>query len=258
MPIYGREKVHHMVRSILPSTKRKSAKEGKDRLHRQNRRRSSHNLNQYRGYASDVIEDYLDDSTDLLYWVDPHNNDWDNIVWERRAADKLTHFENWAYEITKHLPVEDRFSKIAGMVPNGVIGNHALSHLDFLKPPRRQRYRFRMYTDEELMMPFRRIRRAYYRQGQQEIRQQRIELWACLYEIHRNDRERNKLNEYMIANCHDEVIRVYNRETYRYDIKLIKRHPPVTMNGYHNFNKFFIAIEKDRYYWDLVIKYFDI
>jgi hypothetical protein len=121
-----------MQRSILPSTARKAARDDKRAVVHVNRRGNTHRMAKYKGPAG-YVEDLWDDGERLTYWPGPHIADYGEIIWGRRNHDKLAHFETWAYERTKHLRPEDRYSKISGLLPNGVIGNHALSHLDFLK-----------------------------------------------------------------------------------------------------------------------------
>lgn len=51
-------------------------------------------------------------------------------VGERRAADKLAHFERWAVLISKDIPEYDaRMAKMRALLPKGLIGNHAMSHI---------------------------------------------------------------------------------------------------------------------------------
>lgn len=157
--IYGREKVRQMQRSILPSTARKAARDNKRALVHRNRRGSSHVLTKYKGPASHVL-DICDDGEVLTYWETPNRHDYGEMIYERRSHDKLAHFEMWAYERTKHLRLEDRYSKISGLLPNGLIGDHALSHLEFLQPPHAAEY-WRYRECDYYGLPTR-LRRKYY------------------------------------------------------------------------------------------------
>lgn len=47
----------------------------------------------------------------------------------RRAADKLNHFIRWAESITHEVPIEQRIAAVRGHLPEGLIGEHAVSHL---------------------------------------------------------------------------------------------------------------------------------
>lgn len=135
MPIYGRQKHLEMARSLLPSKNRKTARKAKTALHRKNRRFVDSNLNTYRGYASDLIEDYYDDEFHHTFNAEPHRSDFgrsygNDIVYERRLGDKLAHFEVWAYHKTKHLRPEDRMSYLRSIIP-GMMGSfHAMSHVE--------------------------------------------------------------------------------------------------------------------------------
>lgn len=120
---YGDEKRREMARSILPSTRRKSAR---DEL-REVKQRNRHQIRQALRKVLRHEEYEADDDVDLNYY--PYEKI-SYIVSERRAADKLGHFEKWAIEITKD--IEDpstRLSYMRSILPQGLIGEHALSHL---------------------------------------------------------------------------------------------------------------------------------
>lgn len=158
--IYGKAKVRTMQRSILPSSARKGARDDKRALIHRNRRSNRHAMTKYRGPAPHV-EEVWEDGEQLTYWETPLHHDYGEIIFARRNNDKLAHFEMWAYKRTLHLRVEDRYSKMAGILPNGVIGNHALSHLDFLKPPHpRWSYGMRDYSGLDQGLPSQ-LRKSY-------------------------------------------------------------------------------------------------
>lgn len=52
-----------------------------------------------------------------------------HVVWRRRAADKVNPFQRWARAVTADLPREQRLTHVRGVLPQGLIGEHALSHL---------------------------------------------------------------------------------------------------------------------------------
>lgn len=120
---YGDEKVRQMARSILSSTRRKGARDDLRIIKKRSRSRIRQEL---RHVLRD--EDYeADDDVDLLYYPDEQIR---RVVWERRAADKLAHFERWAIEVTRDIPEPDgRLAAMRGMLPKGLIGDHAISHL---------------------------------------------------------------------------------------------------------------------------------
>ena len=113
-----------MARSILPSKSRPPGK-----LIKKAKRANRH-----------AIKNEL---TQLTKDVSRHGDEWDNIVdlhaypdaeinalvsW-RRGGDKINHFERWAIAITKELPQQDRLSYMRAILPDGLIGDHAMSHL---------------------------------------------------------------------------------------------------------------------------------
>jgi hypothetical protein len=93
--LYGDHKVRDMARSILPLTRDPSLWE-------------------------DGAEDERDHS----------HGEIEGMVSRRRGADKLNHFERWAVELTREMPVEARLGYLAGVLPPGLIGEHAMSHLE--------------------------------------------------------------------------------------------------------------------------------
>lgn len=243
MPIYGHEKTRTMVRSVLPSRARKDAKRRKDGLHRQNRHVVDNSLRTLRGVASDVIDDYEGDDFDYEYWDEPHRNNWggwDDIVYDRRAADHLNHFQRWAYNTTKHLPKQNRFHTIEAKL-GGALGTHAMSHLSWLKYDP-------LHPDEDLS-PFWR-RNGYWNDSYREfIKKRNDALEKALRDIAHNDKARNKFNDYMRKHAsydmYYEEVRMYtttfhSRTNYAYDKKLEKREfrGARTLNGYHDVTKF--------------------
>ncbi len=51
------------------------------------------------------------------------------FVGRRRSSDKLNHFERWAVERTRDLSFPARLGHLKALLPGGLIGEHALSHL---------------------------------------------------------------------------------------------------------------------------------
>lgn len=120
---YGDAKVKTMARSLLPSRRRKGAREDKRLAHRHHRRQVSERLGQLRWC------DYDDFIPSVV-----HNNNWriHEIKWERRAADNVSAVERWAEALTKDVPKGERVPFMKGLLPDNLIGRHALTHLDFL------------------------------------------------------------------------------------------------------------------------------
>ncbi len=131
-------KTHDMCRSILPSTKRGRARRAKADLHRSNRRRAEMQTHVYRGYSNEVIDLYEERGDELDWWIGTHVFDYGELIGDRRLADKLNHFERWAYTITRNIDPYQRYWYMKAMLPDNLIGRHALSHLYWMDP--RNRY----------------------------------------------------------------------------------------------------------------------
>lgn len=118
---YGKDKSRQMGRSILPSARRKGAREDLAAVKRKNRTNIRQALKKIDPFEPDDFE------ADLNFYPDHEIN---YIRRDRRAADKLAHFERWAEKITAHLPTEERLGAMKAKLPPGLIGDHAMSHLE--------------------------------------------------------------------------------------------------------------------------------
>ena len=126
--LHGPAKRHQMARSILPSRARRSAREDLRSIHRRHRSAVAQRLR--RDIAVRHAEpDDLFDLGDHTRYPDHEIRD---VVRARRDADTLNHFERWAVAVTRHLPVEDRLPTLRAWLPDGLIGAHALTHLERL------------------------------------------------------------------------------------------------------------------------------
>ncbi len=132
----NKSKAFEMSRSILPSTARKMARDRKRAIQHRNRSVVRDQLTPSRGRGGDwLMEFYEDDERDLLDIITPRCDDgWDTCVSERREADKLNHFVRWAKKITDHLDQDEKMDYIRPLLPDGLIGDHAASHLWALEP----------------------------------------------------------------------------------------------------------------------------
>lgn len=124
---YGDEKVRDMMRSLLPSTSRRTSRENAASVKRRNRRRTRQALAEWKGWTDPYeftghIYDY-GDTPAVRYSIK-------DVMWERRDADNTAAFIRWATAKTKHLddPFE-RYAAIKKLTPDNLIGRHALSHL---------------------------------------------------------------------------------------------------------------------------------
>lgn len=134
--IYGEEKVRTMARSILPATNRKDARTTAAAIKRTNRRRTRQALHDWKRHADPYdyeghILDYGEPCGGASHW-DAHTIK--EAMWDRRQHDKLSHMVKWAIEYTAHLDdPEDRYMLMKKVLPDNLIGRHALSHLDYLE-----------------------------------------------------------------------------------------------------------------------------
>ncbi len=128
---YGPEKARQMARSILPSTRRKGARESATLLKRATRRNARASLRDWATYTDPwAYEGHIFDYDEPGCGGGGFHEDIKQIMWDRRLGDKLGAFLWWAPVVTAHLDCpEDRYMHIKSMLPNNLIGRHALSHL---------------------------------------------------------------------------------------------------------------------------------
>jgi hypothetical protein len=119
---YGEEKVRQMARSILPSTWRVSARKSLRAIKQRHRAMVRQELR------------LLDEDNEPRDSFNPRgypSGEIAFVVRERRGADKLGHFEKWAVEVTAGIAeVDGRRATMRAMLPKGLIGDHAMSHLE--------------------------------------------------------------------------------------------------------------------------------
>lgn len=114
-----------MARSILPSRWRSAGRE-KARVKRAARRQ----LSTVMAFLSNDPEAW--DDVDGVY--ESSDREVRGVVNRRRSSDKVNPFIRWATETTKHLPKDSRVRHLRGVLPKGLIGDHALVHLTRLEP----------------------------------------------------------------------------------------------------------------------------
>lgn len=131
--LYGDDKPLEMARSILPSTARRMAREDKRYVHSRRRQAVRDELHFYEGQrVEDVVEVEPEEVAPPKVGRRRSKAESDVMYnrFERRAADKLAHFERWAQRITEGVPVEEQMDYMRRLLPdNGIIGAHAMSHL---------------------------------------------------------------------------------------------------------------------------------
>ncbi|NOK09734.1 hypothetical protein [Corallococcus exercitus] len=120
--IHSDEKVRQMARSLLPSKNREASREARARIHRAARQEVRQELAQWLQF-----KDLEEDVPPLAPWERPEISQ--QVYW-RRAGDKVNSFIRWATARTRHLPREARRGHARGLMPQGVIGEHAMSHLE--------------------------------------------------------------------------------------------------------------------------------
>lgn len=139
------EKARDMARSVLPSTRRKGAREDRSLMHHAERARVRRELHRMR-----AVGDPDDYDGDLGHGSNARR-DMAYMVQRRRRADKIGPLIHWAERVVERDPVlvaappEDREVYFRRLLPEGLIGDHAITHLWWViddRPrwwPRRQR-----------------------------------------------------------------------------------------------------------------------
>ena len=127
--LHGNAKRREMARTLLPSTNRRQAAGALAEIRRRGRRQVTQQLRDLRGPASLVAERWDGSTADARAWPQRAIKD---AVWERRRFDKVNPFQKWAVAITADVPAPERLDLLRGAVPYGVMGRHALSHVEWL------------------------------------------------------------------------------------------------------------------------------
>ncbi len=120
--VYGEEKARDMSRSLLPSKNREAARQARVSIHRAARHQSRAEMTRL-VRDPEAFEDFSGLDADVT-------GDIRCMVWQRRWGDKVSPFIRWAKARTRQLPQASRVSHMRALVPPGVIGEHALQHLE--------------------------------------------------------------------------------------------------------------------------------
>lgn len=115
------DKERDMARSLLPSRWRGAAR-AKAQARRSTRREVSQVM-----AALSVDPETWDDADGVF---DDSSIEVRAVVNRRRSSDKVNPFIRWAMQTTKHLPKASRLPHLRGVLPKGLIGDHAMSHLE--------------------------------------------------------------------------------------------------------------------------------
>lgn len=161
---YGKSKERDMVRSILPSSSRKSARDDKRNVNQSRRAAVKLALRQHRDVLA--VENEMDEMYDLVYDFDVaydeicdadarYERDIREAMWERRSADKVAPIIRWAEAKVQDVRPEDRLSWLQARMPDNLAVRHAISHIKFSDAfPDQNPYEYRFYnryqmTEEE-------------------------------------------------------------------------------------------------------------
>lgn len=123
MPTYGEAKRRDIIESVLPSTRRKSAREDLAAVKRHNRRAIRQAYQKYRWDDPDDVE--FDFNMDC-------DREVRQIMWTRRDGDKLGALIRWTEVTVKQWEPHERYGRMKAMLPDNTIGRHALGHVNHL------------------------------------------------------------------------------------------------------------------------------
>ncbi|WP_223642004.1 hypothetical protein [Corallococcus sp. EGB] len=119
--IHSDEKVRQMARSLLPAKNREHARWNRARVHRAARSEARRELAAWMRNSA-----WEEDVPPCAPWEDIEIRQAMNL---RRWGDKVNPFIRWATARTRNLPHEARAGHVRGILPRGVIGEHAWFHL---------------------------------------------------------------------------------------------------------------------------------
>jgi hypothetical protein len=139
------DKHRDMARSVLPSTNRRPARRALARAKRANRRAIKQDLHAITPRVSPLDHDFVewDDHRDLRRYPDTEIA---STVRRRRGGDKVNPFIRWAIATTADIPIDDRLGRLRANLPDGLVGDHALSHLERVPQLRPRREQDRHYS----------------------------------------------------------------------------------------------------------------
>ncbi len=201
--IYGKDKAIEMARSLLPSTRGKGAKDSKNII----KRTARHNIREELHMVA-IDPDYYDDcSTDFNAYPEHELRE---VVYDRRGGDKTHPFERWAEAITKGVEQDSRLTFVKSLVPEGVIGDHAISHLKW-------KDHFASQAKKELEANIRQYRLERGKKNSQKLtHEEEVSLLRKIVEDGLLHRELNKFvsyNAYRKTASETRRVQEYNDET---------------------------------------------
>jgi len=214
--VYGKNKARNMGRSLLPSTRSKGARDDKAAV----KRTARHNIREELDKVA-LDPDYYDDAnTD--FEADT-NHEIREVVHDRRNGDKTGPFERWSVAITKKVDQDSRLTYVKSILPKGVIGDHALTHIEW-KDHFSTRAELELEKNIKLNREEGRTRNRYAKKKANR-RLTRDEEVDTLRKIVEDGRLHRELNKFMSANVGRrfpaETVRerVFNEITQQWEIK---------------------------------------
>ena len=128
--VYGPAKTHERSVRCSRSTNRRYVRAELDAIRRRARRTTRSRLSTYHGPADTVLNAFAEDEdAGLLGWP---TGAIAYTVTDRRCADKVGPLRAWGRARTRHLPQDQRLDALRSVLPNTLLGRHALSHLAWL------------------------------------------------------------------------------------------------------------------------------
>jgi len=129
MPIYGDAKKRQMARSILPSKSSNGGRRAPTKQHIKGAERSRVRDQLARINCLEDAEEWDGEFTEPRIYRGRIRD----FVRNRRDADKLNHFIRWAKVtvLRDEIKQEDRKGYFKSILPSGLIGDHALGHLEY-------------------------------------------------------------------------------------------------------------------------------
>ena len=127
------EKRRDMARSILPARSRERARTDLAVTRRAHRRAVAQELRDLIGVADPAG----DGKASYEEWDERHqvgrtaDAEIRVLMGRRRGSDKVNHFIRWSIAVTAELPIEDRLPHLRRTLPDGLVGRHAMSHLQY-------------------------------------------------------------------------------------------------------------------------------
>jgi hypothetical protein len=223
-------KRHDMARSILPSSRRSGARNDK-RNESQRYRRTVNNIINTFDMAN--VDDYDAFHADMVENETWHKRNVKELVSSRRDGDKINPVQVWAVAVTKDMRIEDRTSYMRGILPDNLIGRHALSHIEnldeFEVPDSSRRYfRYFMTADE------RAEQKAYF---EAKKFTDYCTLYDTLYSICTTKNMCKLFNAHMKRNY---IKKVWTRKTGYQDVEMTGR----PLRGTHDINSFLVDCDK--------------